>query len=253
VERRDIAVLVRLSTPGGKALYELSNKFGASPTEAVELLRAVHAAGLETGLAFHVGSQCADPAAWRVAMDLVAQVVGAAGVPIRYLDVGGGFPASYANHAIPPLEEFFAVIRDRLREMPLESDCILMCEPGRALVADAVSLVVQIQLRKGDALYINDGIYHSMSESADAGVQLPARLIRPGREISPLMTGYVVFGPTCDSTDLLPHKVVLPADAAEGDWIEFGQIGAYSNAMATRFNGFTSETFVSVNAPAFLP
>jgi len=253
VERRDIAVMVRLSTPGGKALYELSNKFGASPTEAVELLRAVHAAGLETGLAFHVGSQCGDPAAWRVAMDMAAQVIGAAGVPVRYLDVGGGFPASYANHAIPPLEDFFAVIRDRLREMPVESDCILMCEPGRALVADSMSLVVQIQLRKGDSLYINDGIYHSMSESADAGVQLPARLIRPEREISPLMMGYVVFGPTCDSTDLLPHKVVLPADAAEGDWIEFGQIGAYSNSMATRFNGFSSDTFVRVDTPAFMP
>ena len=253
VERRDIAVLVRLSTPGGKALYELSNKFGAFPAEAVELLRAVHAAGLETGLAFHVGSQCVDPAAWRVAMDMAAQVIGAAGVPIRYLDVGGGFPASYANHAIPPLEDFFAVISDRLRETPVESDCILMCEPGRALVADSMSLVVQIQLRKGDALYINDGIYHSMSESADVGVQLPVRLIRPGGEVSPLMTGYVVFGPTCDSTDLLPHKVVLPADAREGDWVEFGQVGAYSNAMSTRFNGFTSETFVSVDAPAFLP
>ena len=253
VERRDIAVLVRLSTPGGKALFELSDKFGAAPAEAVELLRAVHEAGLETGLAFHVGSQCADPAAWRVAMDIAAQVVGAAGVPVGYLDVGGGFPASYSNHTVPPLEDFFDVIRDRLRETPVGSDCIVMCEPGRALVADSMSLVVQIQLRKGDALYINDGIFHSMSEPAVAGVQLPARLIRPGREIALAKTDFTIFGPTCDSTDLLPHTVSLPADAAEGDWIEFGQIGAYSNSMATRFNGFSSDTFVRVDAPAFLP
>lgn len=253
VERRDIAVLVRLSTPGGKALYELSNKFGATPAEAVELLRAVHEAGLETGLAFHVGSQCADPAAWRVAMDVAAHVIGVAGVPVRYLDVGGGFPAAYSNHAVPPLEDFFAVIRDCLRESPVGPDCFVMCEPGRALVADSMSLVVQVQLRKGGALYINDGIYHSMSESADAGVQLPARLINPGREFTPAMTDFTIFGPTCDSTDLLPHTVSLPADAREGDWIEFGQIGAYSNSMTTRFNGFSSETFVRVDAPAFQP
>lgn len=253
VGRRDIAVLVRMSTPSGNALFELSEKFGATPAEAAELLRAVHEAGLETGLAFHVGSQCGEPAAWRTALDMAAQVIDAAGVPIRYLDVGGGFPAAYSNHVTPPLENFFAVIRDGLREMPVGPDCIVMCEPGRALVADAMSLVVQIQLRKGDALYINDGIFHSMSESAVAGVQLPARLIRPGGGMAQDTTDFTIFGPTCDSTDLLPHTVALPADAGEGDWIEFGQIGAYSNSMATRFNGFSSETFVSVDAPAFLP
>jgi ornithine decarboxylase len=253
VARRDIAVLVRLSTPGGNALFELSAKFGAPPAEAVDLLRAVHEAGLETGLAFHVGSQCSEPAAWRTALDLAAQVIGAAGVPVRYLDVGGGFPANYSNHAVPPLEDFFAVIRDGLREMPAGPDCIVMCEPGRALVADAMSLVVQVQLRKGDALYINDGIFHSMSESAVAGVRLPARLIRQAGDVAPDLAEFTIFGPTCDSTDLLPHTVALPADADEGDWVEFGQIGAYSNSMATRFNGFTSETFVAVNSPAFLP
>ncbi len=253
VERRDIAILVRLSTPGGKALYELSRKFGAAPAEAAELLRAVHAAGLETGLAFHVGSQCGEPAAWRTALDLAAQVIDAAGVPIRYLDVGGGFPATYANHPVPPLEDFFAAIRNGLDGMPLGPDCIVMCEPGRALVADAMSLVVQVQLRKGNALYINDGIYHSMSEPAVAGVQLPARLIRQGGGFAPAIADFTIYGPTCDSTDVLPHTIPLPADAGEGDWIEFGQVGAYSNAMSTRFNGFTSETFVSVDAPAFLP
>lgn len=252
-KRRDIAVLVRLATPGGNALFQLSAKFGAAPDEAAELLRAVHEAGLETGLAFHVGSQCAEPAAWRTALNLAAKVIGAAGVPIRYLDVGGGFPASYNNHVVPPLEDFFAAIREGLREMPVGPDCIVMCEPGRAMVADAMSLVVQIQLRKDDALYINDGIYQSLSEPAVADVRLPARLIRPGREIAPGMADFTIFGPTCDSTDVLPHTVSLPADAGEGDWIEFGQIGAYSNAMASRFNGFSPDTFVSVDAPAFHP
>lgn len=253
VKRRDIAVLVRLATPAGNALFELSEKFGAAPDEAAALLRAVHEAGLETGVAFHVGSQCAEPAAWCTAMDIAAGVIGAAGVPIRYLDVGGGFPANYMNHPAPPLEDFFAVIREGLREMPIGPDCAVMCEPGRALVADAMSLVVQIQLRKGDALYINDGVYHSLSEPAVANVHLPARLIRPRREVAPGMADFTIFGPTCDSSDVLPHTVPLPADAGEGDWIEFGQLGAYSNSMASRFNGFSPDTFVSVDAPAFRP
>ncbi len=251
--RRDITVLVRLSTLGGKALFELSRKFGAAPAEAVELLRMVHQAGLETGLAFHVGSQCVEPSAWAAAMELAGRVIAEAGVPIRFLDVGGGFPVNYANHAVPPLEDFFAVIRDGLSRMPIGRDCTVMCEPGRALVADAVSVVAQIQLRKGNALYINDGIYHSLSETALASVHLPARLIAPGRETSLETADYTIFGPTCDSMDVLPHTVSMPANAAEGDWIEFGQIGAYSNAMATRFNGFTADTFVSVDSPAFRP
>ena len=253
VVRRDIAVLVRLSTPPGNALFELSDKFGAAPDDAAGLLQAVHAAGLETGLAFHVGSQCGEPRAWRTAMDIAARVIGAAGVPIRYLDVGGGFPASYSNHAVPPLEDFFAVIAEGLKAMPIGPDCAVMCEPGRAMVADSMSLVTQVQLRKDKALYINDGIFHSMSESAVAGVKLPARLIRPESAPATATADFTIFGPTCDSTDLLPHTVALAADAREGDWIEFGQIGAYSNAMATRFNGFSSETFVSVDSPAFLP
>lgn len=251
--RRDIAVLVRMSTPGGKALFELSRKFGAPPTEAVTLLQAVHEAGLETGLAFHVGSQCVEPSAWRTAMELAGQVIAQAGVPVRYLDVGGGFPVNYANHPAPSLEEIFAIIREGLYQLPVGPDCVVMCEPGRALVAEAMSLVVQIQLRKGNALYINDGIFHSMSESALANIHLPARLIRPHKESSAEFADFTVFGPTCDSTDVLPHTVRLPADADEGDWIEFGQVGAYSNALASRFNGFSPETFVGIDAPAFRP
>lgn len=251
--RKDINVLVRLSTPGEKVLIELSRKFGAQASAAVELLRAVHAAGFPTGIAFHVGSQCSDPGAYRTAMVAAAAVIREAGVPIRYLDVGGGFPASYANQAVPPLEAFFEVIGDTLRTMPVGPDCVVMCEPGRALVADACSLVVQVQLRKDDALYINDGIFHSLSEANGAGLRFPARMIRPNGKAACETRDFTIYGPTCDSNDLLPHTVELPADIGEGDWIEFGQIGAYSNAMTTRFNGFHPETFVTVDSSPFSP
>lgn len=251
--RSDIDILVRLSTPGANVLFELSRKFGAPPDEAVRLLRLVHEAGYRTGLAFHVGSQCDDPGAYRTAMDSAAAVIRAAGVPVRYLDVGGGFPANYDNHAAPPLEDYFAVIRDRLATMPVGADCTVMCEPGRALVADAVSLVTQVHLRKGGSLYINDGVFHSMSEQAAVGIRLPVRMIRPDGPAANELGDFTIYGPTCDSTDVLPHTVTLPADIGEGDWIEFGQIGAYSNAMSTRFNGFYPETFVTVKSPPFRP
>lgn len=251
--RKDIDILVRLATPGADVLFELSQKFGATPDESAQLLRKVHEAGFNTGLAFHVGSQCGDPGAYRTAMDSAAAVMARAGVPIRYLDVGGGFPANYNNHETPPLEEFFATIREALAAMPVGPDCTVMCEPGRALVANTVSLVTQVHLRKGDALYINDGIFHSMSEQAAVGIKLPARMIRPDGPASAKTAEFTIFGPTCDSTDVIPHTVALPADIGEGDWIEFGQIGAYSNAMATRFNGFHPETFVTVESPPFRP
>ncbi|UCH76068.1 MAG: type III PLP-dependent enzyme [Rhodospirillales bacterium] len=251
--RKDLDILVRLSTPGADVLFELSRKFGAPPDEAVALLRMVHGAGFRTGLAFHVGSQCGDPGAYRTAMDSAAAVIRAADVPIRYLDVGGGFPANYDNHAAPPLEDYFSAIRDRLASMPVGGDCVVMCEPGRALVANAVSLVAQVHLRKGDALYINDGIFHSMNEPASVGIRHPARMIRPDGSGARHMAEFTIYGPTCDSTDVIPHAVTLPADIGEGDWIEFGQMGAYSNAMSTRFNGFHPETFVTVNSPPFRP
>ena len=251
IGRRDIDILVRLATPGADVLFELSRKFGAPPDEAVRLLRTVHEAGFRTGIAFHVGSQCGDPGAYSTAMDSAAAVIRAAGVPIRYLDVGGGFPAKYNNHATPPLEAYFAAIRDRLATMPVGRDCTVMCEPGRALVANAISLVTQVHLRKRDSLYINDGIFHSMSEQAAVGIRLPVRMIRPDGPGAKESAEFTLYGPTCDSTDVLPHPVTLPADIDEGDWIEFGQIGAYSNAMATHFNGFFPETFVTVKSPPF--
>ncbi|MFT5659143.1 MAG: ornithine decarboxylase, partial [Gammaproteobacteria bacterium] len=135
----------------------------------------------------------------------------------------------------------------------IRRDCVLMCEPGRALVASGCSLLVQIQLRKGDKLYINDGIYQSLSETVLGKVKFPARLVNPYRTLSADYQEFTILGPTCDTVDILPYPFYLPDDAEEGDWIEIGQTGAYSNAAATHFNGFFPETFVSVDAPPLMP
>ena len=246
-ESERVNVFVRLKTPETKALYNLAAKFGASPEVAVDLLKRVRKEGFRAGLSFHVGSQCLAPHAFKAALDLAAYVLSRAGMDIHYLDVGGGFPANYPGQGAAPLEAYFKAIKKGVKKLGLRNDCVLMCEPGRALVADGCSLLVQVLLRKENELYINDGIYGSLSELVLAKMQLPARLIRLGGEPSQTLRAFKVYGPTCDSFDVLPHPFLLPDDVREDDWIEIGQVGAYSNAAATKFNGFSAETLVEVD------
>ena len=242
-----VNVYVRVKTPEAKAAFNLAAKFGAKPDTASALLKRVHKEGFRAGLSFHVGSQCLSPSAFGGALDIVGDVVASAGVDIQFLDVGGGFPAAYPEQASPPLEDYFRYIREGVAALGLRNDCVLMCEPGRALVADGCSLLTQVLLRKENELYINDGIYGSLSELVLARMHLPVRLIRLDGETSARFKPFKVYGPTCDSFDVLPHPFMLPDDVREDDWIEIGQIGAYSNAAATRFNGFSAETFVQVD------
>lgn len=241
-----VSIIVRVKTPPAHALYDLASKFGAPPSLAAELLREVHRLGLRAGLAFHVGSQCHSPGAYGEALGIVGQVIEAAGVDIRYLDVGGGFPACYPGQQVPPTQEYFTSIRTGVAALGLRNDCVLMCEPGRTLVADGCSLLVQVLLRKDGEIYINDGVYGSLSEMVVAKVQLPVRLIRLDEPVSQRQAEFRVFGPTCDSLDVLPFPFLLPDDVREDDWLEIGQVGAYSNAVATNFNGFHPDTFVEV-------
>jgi ornithine decarboxylase len=242
-----ITIVVRLTTPPAEnTLYHLASKFGAAPAEAVKLLKAADAQGCKTGLAFHVGSQCLSPEAYRIALRIVGDVMETAGVALSCVDVGGGFPGPYLNMDVPPLEAFMEAIRGGLKEISLCPTVEVFSEPGRALVAAGCSLLTQVQLRKGDQLYINDGMYGSLSELAAGGIELPARLIRLKGKASAKMEAFTLSGPTCDSLDVIPGTFDLPHDAREGDWIEIDRVGAYSNANATRFNGFFPETFVEV-------
>lgn len=244
--RHGQAVLVRLATKPFGAAFELSNKFGATAEEAVKLLQLVAQEGFQPGLAFHVGSQCRAPEAFHHALQTVGEVLQAANVQIHYLDVGGGFPAHYVDDEPPPLADFIAIIHEELGKLGLRGDCVVMCEPGRSLVAGGCSLLTQVQLRKENEIYLNDGVYHSLSEALGAHIRHPVRLIRLDGVHANRQKAFKAFGPTCDCTDVIPYDVELPADVREGDWVEFGQVGAYSNAMRTSFNGFYPETFVTV-------
>lgn len=240
----DITIEVRIATPKGRAVYDLSAKFGAPPDEAAALLKEVQKRGCRAALAFHVGSQCLDPDAFQVAMELAMKVADKASVPLEYLDVGGGFPAIYKMN-VPPLRDFFEVIAKTRDDLGIEVP--LLAEPGRALVADGCSVLTQVHLRKGDDLYINDGIYGCLSEIRDGDLDPPVRAISRSGPVGGESRPFRIFGPTCDSLDVLKLPFHLPEDIGAGDWIEFGLMGAYSIGMQTGFNGFVTDTIVRID------
>lgn len=241
-----VGIVVRLRTAETRALYDLASKFGAEPADAAKLLERVHDEGLRAGLAFHVGSQCVEPQAWTDALALVGEVLDRARVDLAFLDVGGGFPARYPGFDVPPVGDFLEAVRAGIERLDLRHDCVLMCEPGRALVADGCSLLTQVLLRKEHEVYINDGVFGSLSEMITAKLRPPVRVIRAGGEPDPTPAPFTLYGPSCDSYDKLGEMFELPRDVREDDWIEFGCVGAYSNAVATHFNGFYPDTLVEV-------
>jgi len=180
-------------------------------------------------------------------------------VPLAGLDVGGGFPADYGHDpssrkpVMPALGEIMARLRGGVSAWGF-GDMPLVAVPGRVIVARAFSLIVRVLLRKGRRLYINDGIWASLSDSWTGKITLPARFIpdpairtRNGSEET--IVPFKVCGATCDSVDILSRPFWLPETVDTGDWIEIGQIGAYSMALRTRFNGFYPDTFIEVTTP----
>ncbi len=246
-EAADLGLVVRLALPKGNAVYDLSGKFGAQPEEAVKLLRAVRAVAPKVGVSFHVGSQMLDPTAYERAIELAGRVIAESGVVVDVLDVGGGFPVSYPDVTPPPLDDFMAAIARGVAKLDLPAHCRVWCEPGRALVAAGVSLVVQVAKRRGGELFINDGVYGSLSDAGVPGFRFPVRLLRPfTAESEAAPEPFAFYGPTCDSADRMNGPFLLPDDVREGDWIEIGQLGAYGACLRTAFNGFDQARLVEV-------
>ncbi len=244
-------LFIRLALPETGAAINLSKKFGAEPEAAIALLRAARPLAGKLGLAFHVGSQCLDPLAWRDAMQLAGEVIRAAGVRVDVLDIGGGFPVAYPDMDPPPLGAFMAEIDaayDAL-EMP---GLKLWAEPGRALVGGGASVVVQVQMRRGNMLYINDGVYGALADAGALRFRFPTRLLRAGRSQGAPDAPFGFFGPSCDSLDVMHGPFLLPDNVAEGDWIEIGQLGAYGTCLRTAFNGFDRAALVEVSDRAML-
>jgi ornithine decarboxylase len=235
---RDLDLIVRLGVQAQGAAYSLSGKFGVTTDEAPALLLAARRSTQALmGVAFHVGSQCMRPTAYQAAMAQASRALVRAGVFADVVDVGGGFPSVYPGMTPPALADYMSSIHRGFEDMKVHEATQLWCEPGRALVAESTSLLVKVELRKGDALYLNDGAYGSMFDAAHFKWPFPVRLIRDGQ--APVETRpFRFFGPTCDSIDAMAGPYWLPEDVGEGDYLEIGQMGAYGVAMATRFNGY---------------
>lgn len=244
----DLIIAVRLSTSSKGSRYALSTKFGAECEQAVELLKAADQAGVRVGLSFHVGSQCLSPQAFTAALAACRDVVRRAGVQISVLNVGGGFPAPYPGDNPALLEHYLAAIIFGYNRLELAPGCLLLCEPGRSLVATGASVLTQVLLRKGQAIYLNDGIFGSLQELRHPKERRPTRLLRVNGPVTGKASDFRVYGPTCDSDDVLGATMELPCDVKEGDWIEIGMMGAYSLSTLTRFNGFSVDKVVTLDA-----
>ena len=242
----DLNLLVRIRVSSDHAKLSLASKFGAEPTEIKQLLIAARQVADALGICFHVGSQAMSPAAFAEALTRVRAAILQAAVTVDIVDVGGGFPSVYPGMEPPALETYFAVIHAGFEALPISYSAELWCEPGRALCAEYGSLIVRVEKRRGDELYINDGAYGALFDAAHIGWRYPVRLLRDERSrVRPAQFSF--YGPTCDDLDHMPGPFELPGDVKAGDYIEVGMLGAYGCAMRTGFNGFGSVETVIVD------
>jgi len=243
---KDLILYVRVSISNEHAEIDLSQKFGALPSEALGLLRLAKAHAHKVGLSFHVGSQCMHPISYAKGMREVGNIIKKTKIIPDFINVGGGFPSVYPDLHPQSLENYVNEIKKAFDHLKLENKPELLCEPGRALVAESGSTIAKVILRKKQKLYINDGTYGSLFDAGVLNFILPTRMITNGRVASKKLTSFSLYGPTCDSADFMKGPFVLPNNLKEGDYLEIGQLGAYSLTFRTKFNGFYSDKIFEV-------
>ena len=245
----DLTLCVRLRVSSEHSKLSLASKFGVAPDEARELLLATRQVADALGICFHVGSQAMTPEAYSNAMERVRQAIVGAAVTVDVIDVGGGFPSAYPGMTPPPLERYFETIHRAFESLPISYSAELWAEPGRALCAEYSSVVVRVERRRGEELYINDGAYGALFDAAHIGWRYPVALLREPESVV-RDHPFSFWGPTCDDLDHMPGPFPLPADITVGDYVEIGMLGAYGSAMRTAFNGFGSdETVIATDEP----
>ena len=243
----DLNLYIRVSISNEHAEIDLSQKFGALPSEALGLLRLAKAHAKKVGLSFHVGSQCMHPISYSKGIKDLGNIIKKTKIIPDFINVGGGFPSIYPDLNPQSLQSYINEIKKAFESLKFENKPELLCEPGRALVAESGSSIVRVVLRKKQKLYINDGTYGSLFDAGVPNFVLPTRMIQNGRMTSKKLTAYSLYGPTCDSIDYMEGPFVLPNNLKEGDYIEIGQLGAYSLTFRTKFNGFYSNQIFEVH------
>jgi ornithine decarboxylase len=245
---KDLELFLRIAVSNEHAEIDLSKKFGALSTESLGLLRLTRQYAKRVGLSFHVGSQCMHPISYSKGIEEIGNIVKKTKIVPDYINVGGGFPTIYPDLIPQNLIEYFNVIKKSLENLNFEKMPKIICEPGRALVAESGSTIVRVNLRKKQKLYINDGTYGTLFDAGTPNIVFPAKMIKEtsNKIISKKLTAFDFFGPTCDSMDYMKGPFLLPNNIKENDYIELGQLGAYGLTFRTKFNGFYSDEIYEV-------
>jgi ornithine decarboxylase len=238
---KDLTLYIRISISNEHAEIDLSRKFGAPSIEALGLVRLCKELADKIGISFHVGSQCMHKISFSKAIKEVGNIIKKTKIIPDIINVGGGFPSIYPDLNPEPLENYLNEIKNSIKKLNLPFTPELICEPGRAIVAESGSTIVKVNLRKKQKLYINDGTYGTLFDAGVPNFILPSRMILNGRVQSKKLTAFNFFGPTCDSMDYMKGPFMLPNNIKEGDYIELGQLGAYGLTFRTKFNGFYSD------------
>ena len=245
-QAKDLELFVRVSVSNEHAEIDLSKKFGALTSEAIGLLRLTKQYARKIGLSFHVGSQCMHPISYAKGISEIGNIIKKTKIIPDVINVGGGFPTIYPDLVPQTMQSYFDEIKKGLKNLKLEKLPEIICEPGRALVAESGSTIVRVNLRKKQKLYINDGTYGTLFDAGTPNIVYPSKIITNGRIISKKLTSFDFYGPTCDSMDYMKGPFILPNNIKENDYIELGQLGAYGLTFRTQFNGFYSEQIFEV-------
>lgn len=244
---KDLNLHVRLAIPNSHSAIDLSSKFGILPSNSISLIRRARVAAKNLGICFHVGSQCMDPIEYRNAILIAKDAVKEAKVNIDILDIGGGFPSSYPGMKPPNLEKYFNEIFDAF-ETNFGKNVKIWCEPGRALVAESYSLAVRVEGKKDNMLYLNDGTYGGLFDAGTPGFIFPTKAMSINdKKFDDQLEPFGFYGPTCDSLDVMKGPFYLPKNISEGDYIEIGNLGAYSRSIRTGFNGFDANLHFEIS------
>ena len=244
----DLELFVRVAVSNEHAEIDLSKKFGAINSEALGLLRLVKQNAKKIGLSFHVGSQCMHPISYSKGIQEIGDIIKKTKIYPDYINVGGGFPTIYPDLVPQSLDNYINEIKKSLDDLKLDFNPEIICEPGRALVAESGSTIVRVNLRKKQKLYINDGTYGTLFDAGTPNIVFPSKMIKDNSNkiISKKLTSFDFYGPTCDSMDYMKGPFILPNNIKENDYIELGQLGAYGLTFRTQFNGFFSDEIYEV-------
>ena len=245
---KDLELFVRVAVSNEHAEIDLSKKFGALTSEAIGLTRLAKQHAKKIGLSFHVGSQCMHPISYAKGITEIGNIIKKTKIVPDYINIGGGFPTIYPDLIPQSLNNYFNEIKKSLENLKLDALPKIICEPGRALVAESGSTIVRVNLRKKQKLYINDGTYGSLFDAGTPNIVYPSKMIKENSNkiISKKLTAFDFFGPTCDSMDYMKGPFLLPNNIKENDYIELGQLGAYGLTFRTQFNGYYSDEIYEV-------